>query len=366
MNLSDMYNYYLRNMTKDLLPLLRCPVTGSPLKLQVIATGKKIYRNQETEIITKAILYAEEHWFYPVVDGIPRLLVESFIDHSGFLKSHLPDFTQRCQALHLKYNDLLLHVTKKNKRTKRSFEHEWSLFNYEQDNTWNANEKQMMERFLKETGENKGSLSSKLIFDAGCGNGILDRLIAAQGAIILGMDLSNSIENAFHNNTEPGALFIQGDIQYPPVNNRYFDIVHCSGVLIHTNNTELSFSIIESCVIENGKLSVWLYHPRKDWIHNMILMVRKFTSKLPVLFQYYLYKLIFLPPLYLIKWFKGQKPRQRELLIALMDQFSPEFRWEHEPEEVKSWFHKKNYTGIGVTTRDLFGYNMTGIKKQEG
>ena len=361
-----MYNYYLRNMTKDLLSLLRCPVTRSPLKLQVIATGKKLFRNQETEIITKAILFAEEYWFYPVVDGIPRLLIESFIDHRDFLKTHLPDYTLLSNTLHSKYKDLLQYVAKKNNRTKRSFEYEWQLFNYEQDKTWNADEKQMMERFLKETGETKGSLSSKRIFDAGCGNGILDRMIAAHGATILGMDISKSIENAFHKNTEPGALFIQGDIQFPPVNAGYFDIVHCSGVLMHTNNTKLSFFCVESCVRENGKLSVWLYHPRKDWIHNMILQVRNFTSKLPVMFQYYLYKLIFLLPLFLIKWLKGQKPRQRELMIALMDQFSPEFRWEHEPEEVKSWFHKKNYTHIQVTTREMFGFNMTGIKKREG
>ena len=361
-----MYNYYLRNMTKDLLPLLRCPVTRSPLTLQVIATGKKLYRNQETEIITKAILFADEYWFYPVIEGIPRLLVESFIDHSNFLKTHLPDYIQRSELLHSRYKNLLQDVVKKNNRTKRSFEHEWRFFNYEQDRTWNADEKQMMERFLKETGENIRSLSSKLIFDAGCGNGILDRMIAAHGATILGMDISNSIENAFHKNTEPGALFIQGDIQFPPVNGRYFDIVHCSGVLIHTNNTKISFGCVESCVRENGKLSVWLYHPRKDWIHNMILRVRTLTSKLPIMFQYYLYKSIFLPPLYLINWLKGKKPRTGELMIALMDQFSPEFRWEHEPEEVKSWFLEKNYTDIQVTTRELFGYNMTGIKKKEG
>ena len=357
--------YYLRNMTIDLLPLLRCPVTKSPLKLEVISTGKKLYGNQETEIISKAILYAEEDWFYPVVDGIPRLLVESFIDHSSFLKTHLPDYTQRSQILFLKYKDLLQHVIKKNTRTKKSFEHEWRLFDYEKDKTWNADEKQMMERFLKETGETIESLSSKRIFDVGCGNGLLDKLIAAQGATILGMDISNSIEKAFHKNTDPGALFIQGDIQFPPVNSGYFDIVHCSGVLIHTNSTKQSFFCVESCVRENGKLSVWLYHPRKDWIHNMILQVRKFTSKLPLIIQYYLYKLIFLPPLFLIKWLKGQKPQRRELMLALMDQFSPEFRWEHEPEEVKSWFNIKNYGNIKITTRELFGYNMTGIKKQE-
>ncbi|MGK2860331.1 MAG: methyltransferase domain-containing protein [Chitinophagaceae bacterium] len=352
-------------MTKDLLSLLCCPVTKSPLTLQVITYGKKIYDNEEHEIITDAILFAHESWFYPVIDGIPRLLVESFIDHMDFLKKHLPDYSIKSQHLHNKYKDLLEQVTKKNRRTKKSFEYEWRLFNYDQDKTWNADKKEMMDRFFKETGEDTESLSSKLILDAGCGNGILDSMIAAHGATILGMDISKSIEKAFQNNTQPTALFIQADIHFLPVKKRYFDLVHCSGVLIHTPHTQTSFFSVESCVRNDGKLSVWLYHRRKDKIHNLILKIRRFTSKLPLSIQYYLYKIIFLPPFYLINLLKGKKFNTRELLIALMDQFSPEFRWEHEPEEVIKWFEEKNYTQIRVTTLELFGYNMTGIKKSE-
>ena len=348
-----------------MLPLLQCPVTKSSLSMEVISFGKKKYDAIEKEIIGNAILYATEDWFYPVIDGIPRLLVEAFIDYSAFFERHLPNYKQRSQKLLLKYKDLLKYVVQKNKRTKNSFEKEWRFFNYEKDRTWNADEDQMIERFFKETGETCISIKSKLIFDAGCGNGLLNKLIAAQGATILGMDISKSIESAYQKNTEPGALFIQGDIQFPPVRERYFDIVHCSGVLIHTNNTKQSFFCVESCVKEKGKLSVWLYHPRKDKIHNLILMVRKLTSKLPALVQHFIYKFIFFPPLFVIKWVKGHRPKYRELMIALMDQFSPEFRWEHTPEEVKGWFQLKNYTNMQVTTQDIFGYNMTGIKKTE-
>src|SRR5205814_8810167 len=133
------------------------------------------------------------------------------------------------------------------------------------------------------------SLQGKLIFDAGCGNGLLNQFVAQCGAVILGMDFSNSIERAYQQNTHPNALFIQGDVQFPPVEFTKFDIVHCSGVLIHTNNTELSFSCIEPCVKPGGKLSVWVYHPRKDVIHNLFNFIRRFTSKLPLKFQYYLY-----------------------------------------------------------------------------
>ncbi len=352
-------------MTEYLLSLLCCPVTKSPLRMQVITYGKKKYGTNEQDIIKEAILFATESWFYPVIEGIPRLLVESFIDHKDFLKKHLPDYSIRSSHLHNTYLKLIKEVTRKNKRTKKSFEFEWKLFNYEQDKTWNADKKEMMERFFKETGEDAGSLSSRLILDAGCGNGILESMVAAYGATILGMDISKSIEKAFHINTQPTALFIQGDIQFLPVKERLFDLVHCSGVLIHTPDTKASFFSIESCVRQYGKLSVWLYHPRKDLIHNLILRIRRVSSKLPLSVQYNLYKIFFFPPFYLIKLLKRDKFNSRELMISLVDQFSPEFRWEHKPEEVNKWFQEKNYIEVKVTTLELFGYNMTGIKKPE-
>lgn len=349
-------------MTQDLLHFLRCPVTKSTLKLQVIKTGRKLYDNQEIEIVTHGILHSPEDWIYPVVDGIPRLLVESVIDHGDFLRKYLPDYPSRVEILKNKYGPLLINSIEKNSKTKKSFEKEWRLFDYDKDKTWNADGNDMIERFLKETNETKSSLYSKTILDAGCGNGLLDKLLAELGAKIIGMDISNSIEKAFNKNTNSNAYFIQGDVQFPPLIESFFDIVHCSGVLIHTNNTRLSFFNIEPFVKKNGKLSVWLYHPRKDRIHKTILKVRGLTSKLPITIQYYLYLLVFYPPLYLIKLFKRQKPRRNELMVSLMDQFSPEFRWEHEPDEVKEWYHKKNYRDIEITTVDTFGFNITGIK----
>jgi hypothetical protein len=132
--------------------------------------------------------------------------------------------------------------------------------------------------------------------------------------------------------------------------------------LICTNNSELTFSKIEPCVKRNGKLSVWLYHPRKNLIHNTFNFLRKFTSKLPIKPQYYLYLFTLFPASYVVKRIKGNKQNAREMMIAIMDWFSPEFRWEHTPEEAASWFAKRNYKEIKVTTTDTFGFNIIGKK----
>lgn len=341
-----------------LLNILKCPVTRSSLKLQTISSFL------DSNEIRDGILFADEDWFYPIINGVPRLIVEAFIDYKKFFEQHLPDYRDRRSLLEKKYHGLIKYIIKKNKKTKQSFSLEWGLFNYEQDKTWDADSAGMMKRFLKETDETLQSLEGKLIFDAGCGNGLLNQYVAETGAVILGMDFSLSIEKAAQKNTNPNAIFIQGDVQFPPVAFEYFDIVHSSGVLIATANTELSFSCIEPCVKKGGKLSVWLYHPRNNFIHNLFNFIRRGTSKLPIKVQYYLYALTLFPLTFIIKRLKGNKQNAREMMIDLLDWFSPEFRWEHEPFEATAWFHKRNYSLVKITTLDTFGFNIIGIKNQ--
>ena len=349
-------------MLEKYLSLLVCPVTHSPLRLEKITVKTKSFSNGDKEIISDGILYGTNGWFYPVINGIPRLLIESFIDYETFLRKNLPDYQARKDHLLKNYGDMIKQVIKKNEKTKKSFELEWSLFSYEDDKTWELKGNDLLDRFLKETDETKASLQNKLIFDAGCGNGQLNQYIARTGATVIGMDLSKSVERATANNNEENAFFLQADVQYPPLQVEKFDIVHSSGVLICTNDSELTFSKIEPCVKNGGKLSVWLYHPRKNFIHNSFNFLRRYTSKLPVKFQYYLYLCTLFPVSYMIKKIKGNKQNAREMMIAIMDWFSPEFRWEHTTEEASTWFGKRNYKGVKVTTTDTFGFNIIGTK----
>ncbi|MEO6611888.1 MAG: class I SAM-dependent methyltransferase [Chitinophagaceae bacterium] len=350
-------------MQPSLLNLLRCPVTGSSLQLQVISQSAKLFNGRQETIVKEGVLFSEAEWFFPVINGIPRLIVEAFADYKEFLAAHLPDYPARRKLLEEKNAGLLKYIYKKNRRTKQSFTQEWRLFDYEKDKTWDIDRDQLVQRFLDETGETVVSLNGKLIFDAGCGNGLLNQLVADAGATILGMDFSLSIERAYERNTNPNALFIQGDVQFPPVAFGRFDIVHSSGVLICTNNTELSFSCIEPCVKKGGTLSVWLYHPRKNFIHNLFNFIRRFTSRLPVKLQYYLYLVTIFPVSYLVKRLKGNKQNKREMMIDILDWFSPEFRWEHTTDEAAVWYYKRQYHAVKITTTNLFGFNITGVKQ---
>src|SRR5687768_12880154 len=189
-------------MLEKYLSFLVCPVTRSELRLHKLSVKTKVFRQGEKEIIDEGILFSDKDWFYPIIDGVPRLLVESFLDYEEFLRKNLADYDKRKENLLKHFPDLIQQVVKKNKRTKKSFEMEWGMFNYEEDKTWELKGEDLLTRFLTETDETKESLTGKLIFDAGCGNGQLNQYIARGGAQVVGMDLSKSIERANANNKE--------------------------------------------------------------------------------------------------------------------------------------------------------------------
>jgi SAM-dependent methyltransferase/uncharacterized protein YbaR (Trm112 family) len=346
-------------MQEALLSYLRCPVTKQSLRLICFSKTSKMYNGVITDVINNGVLLGDL-FCYPIIKGIPRLLVEAFIDYEDFLQQHLPDFELRREAIWTNHKELVDKVVKKNSHTKKSFEQEWNLFDYDKDTTWNADKPEMFNRFLKETNETIASINQKIILDAGCGNGLLNNLIANAGATVLGFDFSLSVEKAFEKNTHPNAWFVQADVQFPPFANSTFDIVHSSGVLIHTNNTEYSFSCLVPLVKPTGKLSVWLYHPRKDMIHNIFNCIRKYSSQLPLKLQYYLYSFTLFPISYIIKKLKNSPQNKREMMIDILDWMTPEFRWEHTHEEATSWFAKRKFSNIKVTTNEVFGFNIIG------
>lgn len=349
-------------MDYNIVNMLRCPISKGIFSLQIIKESDRKFNGKDTRVIEEGILIAGD-WMYPIIKGIPRLCVESFLDYELFLRNNLSDYESRKKKLYELHGDLIRKTIKKNKRTKESFSAEWNHYDIEKDNTWDAGGADLVNRFLTETDESLSSIKNKIVFDAGCGNGKLNCLLADKGVINFAMDFTTAIEKAYKYNISENVYFIQGDVQYPPFANDFFDIVHCSGVLIHTENTEFSFSCLTPFVKKNGKLSVWLYHPRKDLIHNTINKVRSVTSKLPFKLQYYLYLITIYPMSFVIKKLKGNRQNKREMMIDILDWFSPEFRWEHTHSEAASWFRARGFDNIKVTTESIFGFNIIGKKR---
>lgn len=351
-------------MQKKLLDILRCPVCKSKLRLEIIEQTNRSYQNKTVEEIITGILYAENGFFYPIIGGVPRLLVESFSDYADFFKLHLKDYETKRKVLLQSFPSIIRYVQQKNSRIKQSFSLEWSIYNYNTDTTWHLDEKGMIEQFLNEAGETSTNLHQKTVIDVGCGNGVLTQFIGNLGAEAIGMDMSLSTVRAFQYNDNHQVQFVQGDLQFPPFKNQSFDLVHSSGVIHHTNNTELSFSTIHELVNAQGKLCVWLYHPQNtNWVHLFFNNARRITSQLPIRLQYILYFLLVLPfTLFYKKVIKGNATNWREEMVDIMDALSPEYRYEHSTQEATTWYKKRGYRLIQVSTTNQFGFSIFGSK----
>jgi ubiquinone/menaquinone biosynthesis C-methylase UbiE/uncharacterized protein YbaR (Trm112 family) len=349
-------------MQQKFLNFLKCPVTRGDLELQIIKKSIKILDGINCEVIDEGILFGENEWFYPIIDGIPRLIVEGFLDYQKFLELHLKDYQKRKEAILLKHKYFLNYILKKNKKTKKSFTTEWNVFDYEKDTTWGMDGQDLVKRFCEETDETISNLQNKFVLDAGCGNAKLNMLLAKEGVENVAMDFSQSIVNANKINKSAKVHFVQADVQFPPFKFNCFDLVHCSGVLIATNNSELSFSCLETTVKVGGKFSVWLYHQRENFIHNTFNFLREYTSKLPIFLQHLFYNLILLPVSFIVKRIKGNKQNINEMRIDILDWFTPQYRWEHGHTEAAAWYYKRKYSNVKVTTNEMFGFDIIGTK----
>jgi len=350
-------------MRPSFVDQLRCPVTQEPLKLEIIERQKKNYEDGEADEIHSALIHSPSGLIYPIINGVPRMLVESFLDYEEFVSQHIPDYPSRKRAILRNYGPLVEKCRKKNLGTKKSFAFEWKLFKYNEDKTWHWDKPTRKLRFLNEVEETEATLGGKEILDAGCGNGVLTTAMAELGAHAIGMDLSNSIERAHRFNTNRNADFVQGDLQIPPLRHEQFDIVYATGVIHHTNNTELAFSCLHELVRRSGKYYVWIYHPVSDAMPKFYTWARKYTHRLPLRVQYWFYLIFLIPPSAIIKGLRGSGHNVREQMVDIFDGLSPEFRHEHTPDELASWFLKRNYYPPRISVVDYLGFGGYAIKK---
>jgi len=334
------------------------------LRCKTISTFFKTYGDEEMEEINEAVLFSEAGLVFPVINGIPRMLIESVYDYAGFLKKHLPDYSLIKEKIETDHAVLLNTCIKNNSKTKKSFEFEWSLLKADQnDKIWHEDTSELTQRFLLETAAEKNSFANKKIIDIGCGHGIMTTKIAEISGLAVGIELSRAVEQAYTQNTCKGAHYLQGDLQFLPFETNAFDVLYSSGVLHHTNDTRSSLLLVEPVLKKEGRICLWLYHPQKSLIHNLLLQIRNITKRLPIKAAFVFLSVFLFPFSFLIKKLKNKRSvNYREEMIDLLDSFTPEFRHEITHETATEWLHELGYHTIQITTTDQFGYSISGIK----
>lgn len=352
-------------MQQSLLPLLQCPVAHTPLRMVIFSEREKQYASGAVMEVWEGLLHSTAGFVYPIIDGIPRLLVESMCDYAGFLKKHLTNYDVLLQKVKQKHHGLLGHCIKKNKRTKASFAFEWKFLNTKKDDKlWHRDTNDLLDIFLSESGLAADEVQGKVVLDAGAGHGLMTQSVAKLAGMAIGAELSQAVEKAYQMNEQANVHYIQADLQYLPLVPEMADILYSSGVIHHTDNTELSLTLIEEKLKPGGNIVLWLYHPQTSLIHNAILQLRKITRKLPVRLNFVLLSAFVFPITFTAKKIKNKrKLNAREEIIDLLDGFTPEFRNEIPHDVAEHWLHKRGYKHIEVTTKDTFGYSIAATKK---
>ena len=353
-------------MQYELLDYLRCPITKTRFRLKVINEFNKSYANNTIKEIKDGLLYADSGFVFPIINGIPRILIESIYDYSDFLSMHILEFQEFKTKIETRFRGLLRYCVRKNKNSKSSFEFEWSFLNVNKaDKIWHDEVSSLLAVFINEMDENLEYYKNKTVIDIGCGHGLMTNRIASVSKLAIGVELSKSIEDAYTNNQNENAWYLQGDLQFLPFDECTFDLLYSSGVIHHTNNTELSLSLIEPTLKDGGKICLWLYHPQKGIFHNYVFLgIRKFTKRLPVKISFLFLMVFIFPFTFLVKKVRGKRiVNSREEIIDLLDGFTPEFRFEVLHDLAIVWLQRRKYNKIKITTKNQFGFSITGNKK---
>ena len=228
--------------------------------------------------------------------------------------------------------------------------------------------------FLSALGVESAELKNKVIFDAGCGSGLLSMEMAESfGLEVVALDLAFGVEKAYERNINPFVHFLQGSVLEPPFRDRVFDFIYCAGVLVAIPNAREGLASIMRTLKQAGRCFIWLYHPidRKyhpqDWrkmaVYNWIR--HNVTSRLPIRVQYLLY-LALMPPFLAKQWIKkafGRPTGQltwREKMQALFDMFSPIYQHRNTPEEAIQWFQQEGCADAQVSYLEQYGFGVRG------
>jgi len=110
------------------------------------------------------------------------------------------------------------------------------------------------------------NVSGKRILDAGCATGCLSRLLAKNGAVVTGMDISEGLLNkarGYEIETPLGISYIQGDLSetvsyFGPSG---FDYIVCNMVIQDVSNYEATLHSLAHVLRGDGKLIVSTSHP---------------------------------------------------------------------------------------------------------
>jgi SAM-dependent methyltransferase/uncharacterized protein YbaR (Trm112 family) len=354
-------------MYKRLLDFLRCPDCGEPLDLEALAAG-----GPDGDEISEGLLHCPgEHWF-PIVGGIPRMLPDAIQEHWHHLKTVIDhEMSDAVRGLVARIRDSA--EGEYDRRTRDNFSSEWEHHQLG-DKTWGMELDDRVEWFfLDPIRIPRAELEGKIVLDAGCGNGSQSVAYTQFGTEVIAVDISSGLELGYafrhrHAGARPDRVhFVQADLQRPPFARASVDIIHSSGVLQATPNTERTFRGLCPLLKPGGTFYVWVLK-REPVVTPIVNGIRTVTTRVPTpIFAKVAHLLA--PAFIAFCWVlnklgirKYPPFSRREATIALLDIFGAPYAHYHSYPEVARWYRSEGFDDVWPCNDDRRGFGACGRK----
>ncbi|MAA79100.1 MAG: hypothetical protein CL916_07545 [Deltaproteobacteria bacterium] len=291
--------------------------------------GISIEQRMEAEIIQGTIHCISCKASFPIIDGIPHLLVDKEIKGTPTQHKHTV-FDKSIPVWEKQFQDIASPLRPKD--------------------------------FL-----------GKTVLDLGCGYGRHSYYSALYGAEVLCVD--NSLDALLSTRENTSKLvhrhLILADARFLPFRSGVCDIIYCYGLLHHVEDPEIVMEEMDFALSSGGALSLWVYGPRQgvtlfinnilrsqssSMNHEQLLLLSQNIARFLRVFSHTPYR-----------WF-GQIPHIGSVLSHLpvhdhhqwpfdvvvadiYDRLRVEVRRWYTKEELEKWYGNKGYANISVRRR---------------
>jgi SAM-dependent methyltransferase/tetratricopeptide (TPR) repeat protein len=266
------------------------------------------------------------------------------------------------------------------RRTRRVYDFTWRHFG----------EREVQETWEKDSYEYVRLIPAGLLggpgkrgLEIGCGGGADLLRLAANGAQLVGFDLSAGVESARQLTRHlPNVDIVQGDVHALPFGSERFDFIYSFGVLHHLPDPQVAFADLSKLLKPGAPLITYLYEDLGDrslaerFLLAAVRQVRRVTSRLPPVLLYSLcwgtvpaaWLFCSLPahalrPIAprLAKRFPFSHTLRWPVLAAdLFDRFAPPVEWRFSDREVRQLYDRAGFER--VETRPYRGWVSWGFK----
>ncbi len=252
------------------VPLLRCPVCHGGLRLSAEPED-----GEQGQLAHEDARCVE---VYPVIDGVPRLLVGTERSVLVRDRAHWFQGTPGRRAIAARWSGPVVED-----RLVRGFDAEWSRF----DAVRSAELSTVFDMYFDLVPDHLKS-SDQTVLDAGCGAGRWAIELASRGTRVLAIDLGRSIDIAHRNAAGMDRIAcVHADLRALPVRDGAVDWAYSLGVLHHLDRPGPALANIVRAVRPGGLVLLYLYYAlnRRAIAYRALFrladVIRRVTSRAP-------------------------------------------------------------------------------------